>query len=528
MRKPDSDTHLPKIESLLKAATFFVCGTKSGAKSPAVKGTAFLISPRGYLLTAGHLIQPRSQQGHVTVKDSQNGKPLGARVVRRIFDASTQLDYAVLIVEGAHLSAEPLPLYPHESKSKTGHAHVCGLNPDARDVEFVPSVPYKGSLGNKKSLLLRLESENIIDGYSGAAAFDEKREDVFAVLVAGLHCTRSVHYALPIHRIAEDWPPLLDILANDGSLVPAEGQTCEQMLEEHRFVQEGEVLDEALVNAILERVSALTGPKELSDDHLKCARSSRGGRYTRSGRLCSVGLVSLWLTAELKRSKTITERVRKCISFLKPIFETIEIVYPRISAEKLQVVPCASFMLIKEKIKGLEGVFTRSLDSKKDEDEAHATPWYGRLARFLERRCGLGAEQMMDFGKLLETTKLNLESIPPEYEKIEHAQNLAWKKFLEIHRVSLAPNLLGFLSQSQVLRNLESVLDGLIRDTRHRLCNAFSVVGEKPPFPPGRPIELVIRDAALSLPQNSEESPTLNAWPAKLVFPTNGGSRDAK
>lgn len=506
-----------QIRELLLAGTFVVSCTTD--KEPI--GTAFCISPGGYLLTAGHLLKrinpcitsnPNNISVYAGWEKNGNNKGIPAQLVHHVFDENEELDYALLKI-GPEFMSDITPLFINigQGIDTEGGAHICGLNGESNGIECFP-IKLSGVHGVKNTLSM-ISSSEITKGFSGAAIY-------FNQMVIGIQVGEmKARYALPIFRIVKNFPPLINILKSEGCL--SEGET-------ENYRETFEIFDKAFRDEVNQRISVLTGG-EIKDDHLKCIRQKKYAKCGHSHKLCNVGFMALWMITELKRSKAVITRVQKCLSFFAYIsLEANTLDNYLSSEEKFKSVTYRHFYAIKKSIMEIEKEFDKPLESRATEDAGLKRTWHDRLALFIHSRCALPLDDAESLGQQLELIKTDLDAIPTGYQMVNNNLTLTWEDYLNKNRHTFRSNFMDINKYNQVQNNLQAVLDELVENTRKQLKQDFSTVedGEgKISYSTDKPLEKVFYDAIINLPQNktSEWNPSLKVWPGKRTPQAKGG-----
>lgn len=201
------------VDDLLAQAT---CALLIDGK---VKGTAWLVSDEGHLLTAGHLLGMDKPRDEVEVRFAED-VPREAHRIQWGYQQEMGVDFAVLKLASPLPDRHPLPVSLAKSVTGTFRLHGYGKTLKDRSVgagEFIGLFDPQNSPGNR---LFELDSKQLGEaGYSGAAVFSDELQRVVAVQTEATKAIagpgRDTILAMPLYRIARQWEPL----------APLEGET---------------------------------------------------------------------------------------------------------------------------------------------------------------------------------------------------------------------------------------------------------------------------------------------------------------
>ncbi|RME40982.1 MAG: serine protease, partial [Caldilineae bacterium] len=214
----DSDPADAWVDDLLAQAT---CAVLIDGQ---VRGTAWLVSSDGYLLTAGHVLGVDAPREQVEVRFPED-VPREAYKIQWGYQRDMGIDFAVLKLVSPPLERRPLPVSLARFVSGPFSAHGYGLTLHDRSVGkgvFVGTFDPQNSPGNR---LFQLRSAELGEGgYSGAAVFSHRLQAVVAIQIeatrAATGAGRDTILAMPLYRIAPQWT-LLNRLAVRTSFLPA-------------------------------------------------------------------------------------------------------------------------------------------------------------------------------------------------------------------------------------------------------------------------------------------------------------------
>ena len=108
-------SHNMSTDELLAQATCAIW--VKGAKKPT--GTAWLVSDKGHLITAGHVLGRKQPLEKVEVRFAGDELPLVARRVEWRFEQQKGIDFAILQLEKGVKARRPLPILLDQKVSGT-------------------------------------------------------------------------------------------------------------------------------------------------------------------------------------------------------------------------------------------------------------------------------------------------------------------------------------------------------------------------------------------------------------------------
>ena len=438
------------------------------------------------------------------------------------------LDYAVLKVspENVPEGCFPLPVWaddwPYDTKCS-----VLGYHAEERQMVFLTDVTVKGDCAEK---YLRLENQSLIEGFSGSAIFamTDKLCGVLAIQVARYETKTQerveidTRFALPIDRIIKCWPPFDDLLITGGVAASEKNEPLVAAMYSDDFsvVQApSRAKTQRFIRDVHGRISALT-KGEVQQDLLRCNLLKRLGGLPVTKDICYVGLLFLWLTAELKRSKTVVSRLRNIYARVQAIQRDALFHYQLLREKNYNAVDYEPLKSIESNIETLrEESFSPLYDDPDSLEAEHDKD--ARLDHYLRLRTGLGEAEVSKFTSSLRTVKDVLAAIPNDYDpENPKYTRVQWEKYLKNKGDGLYNALKKLSELVNVQEGLERTLDGLIDETRDHLRDAFAVADEivggqtkKAKLTLQVPLEDVVLNAILNLPQNSiGKYPFLRAW----------------
>ena len=196
----------PPLDELLAQAT---CAVLVDGK---IKGTAWLVSDEGHLLTAGHVLGKVTPLDEVEVRFSED-VPRRAHKIQWGFQQEMGVDFAVLKIADWPANRCPLPIsLPPEVR---GGFKLRGYGKTLQDQstgagKFLGPFDPQNSPNNR---LFQLRSPELGEGgYSGGAVFSETLQTVIAVQIEATQATagagRDTLLAMPLYRIAPHWEQL--------------------------------------------------------------------------------------------------------------------------------------------------------------------------------------------------------------------------------------------------------------------------------------------------------------------------------
>lgn len=174
-----------------------------------VKGTAWLVSDEGHLLTAGHLLGTDKPCDEVEIRFAED-VPYKAYKIQWGYQQEMGIDFAVLKLPGSPVNRRPLPVSLAQVVKGTFRLQGYGVSLKDRSVgvgEFIGPFDPQNSPGNR---LFQLRSPELGEGgYSGAAVFSDELQAVVAIQVEATRATtgsgRDTILAMPLYRIAQTW-----------------------------------------------------------------------------------------------------------------------------------------------------------------------------------------------------------------------------------------------------------------------------------------------------------------------------------
>jgi hypothetical protein len=230
----------------MKADELIAQATCAVLREGRVSGTAWLVSAKGHLLSAGHLFVDPNLPEDVEVRFSEQAPRIAHRIISQ-YDKDTGIDFAVLELKDP--GREPLPIFlAQECKGSfrvQGYGRTLGDRSSGTG-QFVGPVDLRNSEAFR---LFRLRSQELGEGgYSGAAIFSDELQAVVAIQTEAstekLGAGRDTVLALPLYRVARLWQPLLQLLESaatheeadykyDVFLSYSRTPIVEQWIEEH-------------------------------------------------------------------------------------------------------------------------------------------------------------------------------------------------------------------------------------------------------------------------------------------------------
>ncbi len=527
---------LNEIREILEKATVVI---RLGDNSMP-KGTGWLFSSRGYILTAGHVLKETYKDPELVEEcnvcfswkktASQNNIWIKAKLCSGIHHEDLMLDYAVLKVSTEELPEGSFSLliwadrWPYDAKCS-----VLGYHAATQKMNYLTNVIVSGDIGTE---YLRLSNQSLIEGFSGSAIFaiTNRLCGVLAIQVARYNVDKQKHievdtrFALPLNRIIEHWPPFEDLLITGGISAREKNEPLVTALYSDNFsvVQiPSQVKTQEFANEVIGRISALTTGK-VQQDLLSCDLLKRLGGLPIAKDICYVGLLFLWLTAELKRSKTIVSRLRKVYAHIQAIQRDALFHYQLLREKNYNAV---DYELLKSIKSNIETLLDESFLQRYDDPDSLEIE-QGKYARinmlyYLSLRTGLDETEVGKFMLSLETVKNVLATVPDIYDpKDPKYSRVKWEKYLREKGDGLYNPLQELSGLIHIQEGLERTLNGLIDETRNHLRDAFTVTndifGDKAKEAKLKvqvPLEDVVLSAILNLPQNTtDQNPPLRGW----------------
>jgi hypothetical protein len=177
-----------------------------------VKGTAWLVSEEGHLLTAGHLLGTENPRERVEVRFPEDISQTAHKILWG-YQREMGIDFVVLKLEKPPVNRRPLPV--SLAKSVTRTFKLCGYGKTLVDLsigkgEFLGFYDRQNSSANR---LFKLDSKQLGQGgYSGGAVVSDDLQAVVAVQIAAtgtsIGVERDTVLAMPLYRIAKQWEQL--------------------------------------------------------------------------------------------------------------------------------------------------------------------------------------------------------------------------------------------------------------------------------------------------------------------------------
>lgn len=179
-----------------------------------IAGTAWLFNDEGYLLTAGHVLGEKEPLNEVKVR-FEDDICRTAHKIQWCFEKEIGLDFAILKLNDYPKRYQPLPISGARSVSGRFKLHGYGQtlgDPATGGGEFVGVIDRQHSSKNR---LFRLRSQELGEaGFSGGAVYNIELGCVVAVQIEAtqrsIGSTRDTILAMPLYRIANYWPDLLN------------------------------------------------------------------------------------------------------------------------------------------------------------------------------------------------------------------------------------------------------------------------------------------------------------------------------
>lgn len=184
------------------------------------KGTAWLVSEFGHLVTAGHIFKDTK----LTVQQIQirfgNELPLQVSLLKLGYDKAKAVDFAILQLNRSELSLEHRPLsvsFAPELKEKSKiRAYGFGVTLEYCSAGIGEYIGIYSWDNNPNYRLFEIKSAELGEqGYSGAAMYSSDLNAVVALQISmadgGLSSHRDTILAMPLYRVASEWNSLIDI-----------------------------------------------------------------------------------------------------------------------------------------------------------------------------------------------------------------------------------------------------------------------------------------------------------------------------
>jgi len=172
---------LSKTPMQILSDDFIIQATCAVLVDGKVKGTAWLVSEEGHLLTAGHLLGTENPRETLEVRFAED-IPLTAHKILWGYQREMGIDFAVLKLANPPVNRRPLPI--SLSRSVTGTFRLCGYGKTLVDLsigrgEFLGFYDRQNSPANR---LLKLDSKQLGQGgYSGGAVVSGELQAVVTV-----------------------------------------------------------------------------------------------------------------------------------------------------------------------------------------------------------------------------------------------------------------------------------------------------------------------------------------------------------
>ncbi len=194
------------FDDLLTQAT---CAIFIGGK---LKGTAWLVSDEGHLLTAGHILGTDRPLAEVEVRFAED-VPRKAHKTQWGYQQEMGIDFAVLKLVDPPVNRHPLPILL--TREVSGSFRACGFGVSLKDRsfgrgKFLGPIDLQNAIGNR---LFELSSGELgEEGYSGTAIFSDELQAVVAIQVEATKAKtgpgRDTILAMPLYRIVPSWERL--------------------------------------------------------------------------------------------------------------------------------------------------------------------------------------------------------------------------------------------------------------------------------------------------------------------------------
>ncbi len=192
---------------LLSEATCAVIDQKG------IKGTAWLFSDSGYLLTAGHVIS-KTKIKKIQKVQFLSEDPHDTEVVKWVYRPEAYLDFAVLrLITPVRRRPVPISLaYSLKDRAQiTSYGY--GMTLQSLSPGIGKSVGTYTPTSNRDYRLFQIESGQLNDvGYSGAPLYVTEINAVVALQISGVDLNigaqRDSIFGLPLYRIAQEFPDL--------------------------------------------------------------------------------------------------------------------------------------------------------------------------------------------------------------------------------------------------------------------------------------------------------------------------------
>lgn len=212
--RPDSEQAAAKasegVASLPPGADLLTEATCAVLLNDVLKGTAWLVSGEGYLLTAGHIFLGEDAAAEIRVQFLNEGAR-GAHRLTSVYNPDTGDDFALLKLEDTPPNRRPLPV-----SLKQKAEGVCTLQGYGKTFYQQTSCEarlagsyYPQNFSGNRMFVLKLHEPGRA-GFSGAAVFNTKSKAVIAMQtgVAAAGEEGDEMLAMPLYRIAQRWNDL--------------------------------------------------------------------------------------------------------------------------------------------------------------------------------------------------------------------------------------------------------------------------------------------------------------------------------
>lgn len=203
-KAPEGVSPLPLGADLLAEATCAVL------LNDVLKGTAWLVSGEGHLLTAGHIFLGEDAAAEIRVQFLNEGVRRADRLTS-IYNPDTGDDFALLKLEDAPPNRRPLPVSLKQKAEGActlqgyGKTFYQQTSCEAR----LAGTYYPQNFSGNRMFVLRLPEPSRA-GFSGAAVFSTKSKAVIAIQTgaAAVGEEGDEVLAMPLYRIAQRWNDL--------------------------------------------------------------------------------------------------------------------------------------------------------------------------------------------------------------------------------------------------------------------------------------------------------------------------------
>ena len=178
-----------------------------------IKGTAWLFSDSGYLLTAGHVISKMRSKKKQKVQFLSE-EPQDVDVIKWVYKPDVYLDFAILRLL-TPVRRRPVPI--SLAYSLTNRAQIASYGYGETLQSLSPGIgTYVGvytPTAERDYRLFTIESGQLNDvGYSGAPLYATEIKAVVALQISGVDLNIGAHsssiFGLPLYRVAQEFPDL--------------------------------------------------------------------------------------------------------------------------------------------------------------------------------------------------------------------------------------------------------------------------------------------------------------------------------